>query len=1830
MEAASTRGTIYEDVCHRRVFLSDLEKQTLSGSSTRHYYNTPQSELVVPRGFPSLATMRTCWPNTATFRTFEHLNWKQLDFYATKLSYLENQLHKLDKAEDRVMNGTQKNQVPFNKKSFADGHIQDLDLVYVSEVLEAPENMSQDDFTELRERLFAHIDSLWKKYRKLVCWLEKERKFPRVRGDAHDRLFTMAQEIHGLNNEALDHWRAIDEIAYVNIDPVELCIQNIWFSVIPWIKRIVRYFPMKNVLPEHNGSQTYNAVGVHGFRVLHKALVLLLSLSLVLVPAGLLVLGEFENRPSRRATLKPELQPRIATAIIPDDALNMDSRNTIALTHLLDEARIIPIAELCPDLPDPSTKAVGGVVTITWPYNKVKGTFAFNLAEPDFRLRRNKGQVRIEFTGRAAKAVGDSGLGGNDEVLIGLGGAAWELEEADRRRSLPGADLGWRLVFSERLSLKIKRAESNETDIVVIDERPNEHETAPAINPILQPLAITKSPSPPAPLSPIYHTSPATETKTKKFNDNEFASPAFVRRARVSYGALFEGGFDIFQDDGAVEGKGRKRTRFGRDSSSWRYASRSASPESAAASPMSINEQISSPTRDVSSPGKAQMADEGCQTMELDESSSQPIRTAPETQTYRMVSKDAPIDDDAPTNTLMDSAKDRRTQTPPLNEWLSEANPQNTSTLHSNDALLTDPDAPPSHSDQQLSSGYSFAGNPWNMGMVPSFETQQKAPSPLLHEPFASSDFGNITSTNQSIPFGESPIPGKAYPGHGESQEPADDGVIHSTESNPSGIDYPSLEPDEDTRIRPIHDEALTNYPTSYLDGGHMPQHSQIMAEQLPQYPEVAELGSSSWATVNLSSRATAVPPMDHLGSRDGNTPEQALVIDGGEADSDSEPEPMAVEDTVNNGRAYALGMYEDAEAEDEVDAQYSDDDEPEYDADEMGGDYDTRNYEQPGDDDEGSPDESLRPRPLEPEFDDGESWDEEEQEEFLDEEDEGEYETDEDIRKPVPQPAVRANPMVIDLISSSEDEGEVENEDESGGTVAKTEQFDTHTDFRILPSHQQSTQEDDSGQVRSSDEESEIVSQASMSEAEDSSEVSEERHEYMSPHGEEDREYEDENKDDDSENDENRKASGDEMKLGLCKGEEIQEPEFRNQAKQQTEPEINSEAEAEAELRSDAVLDQYNHADISYRQAPIMTELHESIGIETTREISEGGSAVPLSAADGLEMLSRAVDKESIAWHHNASAESVVEAISDEQESPEENMQLQDSSSYQQKTGFKTAPEELSTQNGEGKQIGLVTSPKPDTESPPPIINKEPTAAIPSSPPLTQSFQSLIEDSNSGTFKEITATSEAQLAATQLPTPLNTQVTDITFNTSITTSMNIAESFESHTTIEQQDYQPRKDSIAEKLIENFAQQDSNMNICQDSLEQEDDSALIVDVQAQPPSRKSSPARSFQTQVDDAELALPGTVEETKTDGQPPQRLSSENRASASDISRYFASHMEVDEELQASILEDSQLRGYSDQDSQDEDDEPFQIDPGVGYAEPEEAGQAKSESSLYENTPAKQLAEDISAQLKRNFIATSSGEESDTSTRNDPSVHLARVANASRKTKRKRAASTDSYRPRKRLFDTHRSPTPETDNSSIQLARASLASHTPKSEEDSYSMTAAKLQLARHLRDELHDCTSLKVLRQHLTKSLDVIAVAVMQPPEPQRAKGRPREYMMSFTIADHSIGPYAVAEALIYRPHKDSLPVVRYGDIVLLRNFTAVSLANKGFGLKSNDRSSWAIFDYEGEPPQIRGPPVEYGEKEMLYVTYLREWFRLLDVKAREKLELANQKIIHAGKST
>jgi hypothetical protein len=112
----------------------------------------------------------------------------------------------------------------------------------------------------------------------------------------------------------------------------------------------------------------------------------------------------------------------------------------------------IPIAQLNPQLPDTSSSAIRAVVTIVWPYNSAKDSVSCILAEPEFRLRPAKGQVRVNFAGPGAKAFSEHRLGSGDEVLLSLSGAHWELNDAKG----PMEGLGWQLRFSERLLLQVR------------------------------------------------------------------------------------------------------------------------------------------------------------------------------------------------------------------------------------------------------------------------------------------------------------------------------------------------------------------------------------------------------------------------------------------------------------------------------------------------------------------------------------------------------------------------------------------------------------------------------------------------------------------------------------------------------------------------------------------------------------------------------------------------------------------------------------------------------------------------------------------------------------------------------------------------------------------------------------------------------------------------------------------------------------------------------------------------------------------------------------------------------------------------------------------------------------------------------------------------------------------------------------------------------------------------------------------------------------------------------------------------------------------------------
>ncbi|KAB5545575.1 hypothetical protein GE09DRAFT_1289127 [Coniochaeta sp. 2T2.1] len=272
--------------------------------------------------------------------------------------------------------------------------------------------------------------------------------------------------------------------------------------------------------------------------------------------------------------------------------------STDAGFSLLDGKSLTPIPSLSPDLPNQSSCAVSGEVTIIWPFNSRTGILAFRLVD------RNAHRRRVQFQGSAAKAVAALNLRAGDPVAIALDGAEWIGSPAD-----------WELQFSEKLTLQARVGDARELKEVTIDH-PTPEQMAPVPEPPAPPAAeeaqMTAAPANGEPSIPIIN--PIT------MELDEYPSPAFMKRARLSYGALFEDPEEKFEDDGGVRGKGRKRTRFGRDSSSWRYASqsRSPTPEAEPKTPAPTAEAAVEVEIIKPSPPKPQMADEGVQTMDIE------------------------------------------------------------------------------------------------------------------------------------------------------------------------------------------------------------------------------------------------------------------------------------------------------------------------------------------------------------------------------------------------------------------------------------------------------------------------------------------------------------------------------------------------------------------------------------------------------------------------------------------------------------------------------------------------------------------------------------------------------------------------------------------------------------------------------------------------------------------------------------------------------------------------------------------------------------------------------------------------------------------------------------------------------------------------------------------------------------------------------------------------------------------------------------------------------------------------------------------------------------
>ncbi|KAK1083266.1 hypothetical protein LTR33_003375 [Friedmanniomyces endolithicus] len=230
----------------------------------------------------------------------------------------------------------------------------------------------------------------------------------------------------------------------------------------------------------------------------------------------------------------------------------------------------VPIQSLTPDIVPPPNASIRGIVTLSWPYSSSTQQCALLLADPDFRLRKQKGQVRIRFTGDAAAALARAHLGIGDEVELRLQGASW-VDAVDVTRT-PGRSVDGELSFGRHVELTIKRPTG---DVVV-----NVNVPTPPLS------SERKKPAPDATPPPAASRYPRASFSGGIASVQIYSSPAFNKRSRLSGNSFLDSNYDPFQSVNFEDEQPRKKLRlsFG-GVENWRYSGETPSPVKRTPSP---------------------------------------------------------------------------------------------------------------------------------------------------------------------------------------------------------------------------------------------------------------------------------------------------------------------------------------------------------------------------------------------------------------------------------------------------------------------------------------------------------------------------------------------------------------------------------------------------------------------------------------------------------------------------------------------------------------------------------------------------------------------------------------------------------------------------------------------------------------------------------------------------------------------------------------------------------------------------------------------------------------------------------------------------------------------------------------------------------------------------------------------------------------------------------------------------------------------------------------------------------------------------------------------
>ncbi|KAM3507620.1 hypothetical protein MY11210_007070 [Beauveria gryllotalpidicola] len=1538
-----------------------------------------------------------------------------------------------------------------------------------------------------------------------------------------------------------------------------------------------------------------------------------------------------------------------------------------AASAVLENQTPTPIAQLNPELPDRETRVIAGVVTITWPYSIVTRSAAFILAEHDFRLRHAHGQLRIEFHGNLGQKLADAGIGGGDGLRISLEGAEWEEHKSQTR--VPGTILEWQLKFTKRLLMRVQRADDQRTETLDLN-------LADDANGDDAPLA-TLTPQESSPLNhsglfatEVVSTPRALSTKRRAsyaFEPAEYASPAFLKRARVSYGSLFEDGFDIFDEDVAKRNKKKaKRTRFSMGATGWKYSSRSPSPElqssktheldSDSEEGIEVAKPIESAAQSIQSPT---MVDESSQTQETSFAS----QIAEQTREYALLIPSSPTlmtfgkpeeqsnghatapAFDAP-STVEDGVVSPFPQlTRPLFDGITNISAPATTSTPSQSAIFGSSFGNSGFSVEHTTMASTSSIPVFNDALAESIQSRQAAEERVPGQPEPAFDV-TADEAYSRIATGFDVVDGHQVPQ--ETDFTTTEFSLPSNIRNPFAVEpfpratlsapeqveediyeanaYPEIQDEED------HPEKLNTHVFDF--SRHLDQMASDVTSQAAREEERVEGRVES--QIKDSVEAQDGKQGEYQGE---DRDEERNQERGEERDEERDEEQDGEQD---EGTDYEIDAGETPWRRQQVDFEErqdeDEDEEEEEDEDEEGYDEDAEGY----DDEDSGPNEHY----------------EEDEEERYDDEDEEEQEYSDDEGD---EPAAQAEPasqtpVYIDLLSDSEDEAE---------PAAQTPAPAITKAASSEPKQREETDNPPEYDIQDDDDVRQQLPRESKALQSDL------RQEEMESN---------------AENEGANDASSDEQKdeIGIVKRTQREDP-------------VADKCEVSPAKHVESVEEQQEPAD----EMDVDDDRDEVVLIRMTepdRQLNDRISRVPSPAADeqpkDADAMEEDVKSDSVQIEKNVNGKTkdadedgdvevrdVPEQVGDESGSqPDVNMDVKNLDEVEDE--IKSQPDvNMDIKEPEDVEYELQSQPDVDMHAKEPeevVTSLENSVEIvPGEMPTKQSERETEDQSIPEAPERPTKVTEdvAEVDDEQMGDPkasaqdeLSEEYNDKQPVVEAETTAHTASTSTTRSTEKNQLLTPIDTQLPVIEAADIEIVQTTPNRPRQDAEEVDEDDLAASQQIMGEFLQHiSPKQDLSSKQEPRPPPLPiptkehrrkrsDTVSETgrRTRSQAKQHPGEETEAEGGKTSPLSHRHSSRpidknnDATVVASIEPTTSISSNRSSDRTPLLQRSFRItrsrgtaeraDPSVAIARVGRAASSASPKSG-EHTPSRP----ITLRVTRSMENIAEAGLRDGLVIPDASVRSVRLDDASSAGTRSPAHSTPLTPNTQMQVQLHqeqrysaRRPSESPTIVRIRGAPSIAVSPPPPGDHDDAPTTTAselKLQLQRDLRTTLPDNLPLRHLRTSLHKTADVIAVAAATPAPPNRPRNGPRDYMLELLLVDPSSAPSGVHVAHIFRPHQHSLPVVRCGDVVLLRAMAVVAVKGRGFGLRAGDASAWAVFDEEARTavddgsavlPQIQGPPLDVMEAEVQYAMGLSRWWALLDEPTMSKLERATQKML------